>query len=1067
MRRGHESTAASTFIISSPARAALARWRCGGAVAVAKRFIRMTKHSFPLLALAAALAAPATAQYAAAPANDADQLAAEMRVIGANPTDVAALTQAGELSTRLGDLSGAASLFARADKVDPRNGRVKAGMAGVLLHLERPGEALQFYNQAEGYGYPVARFAADRGLAYDLVAQQGRAQRDYRLALAGGAADDETVRRYALSLGISGQKEAALQQLDPLLRRSDRAGWRARAFVLAMNGESGAAQTIATTMMAPGQASGMAAFFARLPALGPADRAFAVQFGELRPTPQRLADLRLAPALPALAAEIVPVARAVAPVQVAAVRVDKRRRGKKGEVRLAVVAPPPVAPPLPAPPAFGARVLASGPALASRTLAPGFGAGVPATRVPVAIAALGPRVLPSSYGALGGGSRPSAAVAPLASRVLPARSPLPPPPILSTPGVALIARQPTVSGALAAVPARLIAVAPPRTSSIALAKSIPSPSPSPPAPATLAPVALAQATSPRTGGYVTFERPGSMLPGYLRLPAGSPSVVTPPRTVVAQSGRVTGTLSAPAPTIVTPPTIAPALTTAATQASSAAVPGFGGLSATTMTSNVSALPLSPERVAFAPARAMTLTAPPTAGAGSAVAQVAGGGSQAAAVSPTTRDALPAAAAPSGLASAPVPDAAPVQLAAALPPGGALPNRLGVSQPGGLGAGATVVQPRGEEPSGLVAATVSPVHTGLTINVSPVPSSVPALASHVVAPPLDAGIAPVSGTMTSQPTTSGITPAPSGETVAGFSPTSVAITSPAPADPVASGEPAGVAVSPAMPASDGVLARIVAALPVPASELNIAPTAAVPKRTGQGARRQLAALASDAPAQPHSTGTASGDDADPARRTPSTSSGRHKSATTDDPAPGTRKHAAAAADDAPVAKAKGRKGTAVAEDAAPNTRKGGASADAPAKGRHATLAKADEDTPPAHGKHGRHDASDDDSKKPTRTGKKALAAQHEVEPQKYWVQVAGGANEASLGKAWQIAQGKAPALAGRKGYTTPLHATNRVLAGPFKSDDEARQFVNTLNKQGVHAFQFTNDKGQKVKKLDDE
>ncbi len=40
-----------------------------------------------------------------------------------------------------------------------------------------------------------------------------------------------------------------MQILDPLLRRSDRAAWRARAFILAMNGDAAGADRIAATMM--------------------------------------------------------------------------------------------------------------------------------------------------------------------------------------------------------------------------------------------------------------------------------------------------------------------------------------------------------------------------------------------------------------------------------------------------------------------------------------------------------------------------------------------------------------------------------------------------------------------------------------------------------------------------------------------------------------------------------------------------------------------------------------------------------------------------------------------------
>jgi SPOR domain len=60
--------------------------------------------------------------------------------------------------------------------------------------------------------------------------------------------------------------------------------------------------------------------------------------------------------------------------------------------------------------------------------------------------------------------------------------------------------------------------------------------------------------------------------------------------------------------------------------------------------------------------------------------------------------------------------------------------------------------------------------------------------------------------------------------------------------------------------------------------------------------------------------------------------------------------------------------------------------------------------------------------------------------------------------------KASALSGRQGYSTPLRATNRVVTGPFKTNEEAQAFVNTLGKQGVSAFTFTSMAGQKVTRL---
>jgi Flp pilus assembly protein TadD len=287
---------------------------------------------------------------------DADKLAEQMRALAANPRDLPALLRAGELSLELEDLSGAASLFARAEKIDPRSARLKAGEASVLVRSERPGQALRFFALAEQYGLNPASFASDRGLAYDLIGEQERAQRDYRLALKQGP-DPEITRRYALSLGISGKRDAALALLDPLLRDTDRGAWRARAFVLAMSGDVAGAERIATTMMPPGMADGLLPFFQRLPSLPAVDRAFAVHFGEIRATPERIADARLVPALPTLGPDPeapVQLARVETKAPVETDREDRKKRRKNnkekpGRVELAAAVPQrPSLPPVPA-----------------------------------------------------------------------------------------------------------------------------------------------------------------------------------------------------------------------------------------------------------------------------------------------------------------------------------------------------------------------------------------------------------------------------------------------------------------------------------------------------------------------------------------------------------------------------------------------------------------------------------------------------------------------------------------------------------------------------------------------
>lgn len=291
------------------------------------------------------------------PTPEADALAADMRILGSNPFDLQALISAGERTLKLGDMEAAAAFFQRAERISPGDGRIKAGKARTLVQLGRPGEALRLFDEAEAAGYNIGPIAADRALAYDLIGEQERAQRTYRAVLK-RQGDEETQRRYALSLGISGKRDAALVVLEGLLRRSDRAAWRVRAFVLAMNGDVAGANKIAASMLPSEMATGLEPFFQILPRLAPADRAFAVHFGEVRPTPERIADARLIPALPVLIPEPVPAVQvaATAPRTKAQQRQDRRRQRDK-PVQVAAIVPPAVTVPaqLPPPPRVAAQ----------------------------------------------------------------------------------------------------------------------------------------------------------------------------------------------------------------------------------------------------------------------------------------------------------------------------------------------------------------------------------------------------------------------------------------------------------------------------------------------------------------------------------------------------------------------------------------------------------------------------------------------------------------------------------------------------------------------------------------
>jgi Flp pilus assembly protein TadD len=287
---------------------------------------------------------------------DADALAADMRLLASNPQNLTALIDGAELTLKLGDPTAAAALYGRAEKVDPNNPRIKAGLGSLLVQAERPGEALRRFAEAASLGLDPRRFAADRGLAYDLIGEQERAQRDYRLVLKDGPNETVTLR-YALSLGISGDTDRALTLIDPMVRANDRAAWRTRAFLMAMKGDAAGAENIAKVMMPGGEGQGLQGFFDRLPNLSPIDRAFAVHFGETRATPERLADARLAPPLAALGPDPEEVQLAAASAKsekkveqrevAQADRKDRKKQKHGSETQVASVSVAPTAAPRP------------------------------------------------------------------------------------------------------------------------------------------------------------------------------------------------------------------------------------------------------------------------------------------------------------------------------------------------------------------------------------------------------------------------------------------------------------------------------------------------------------------------------------------------------------------------------------------------------------------------------------------------------------------------------------------------------------------------------------------------
>src|SRR3546814_17863936 len=78
-----------------------------------------------------------------------------------------------------------------------------------MLKMEKPSEAVRYFDDAARLGVKDADIASDRGLALDLTGDPERAQREYKLALDRRPGDPEILRRYAVSLGITGKWQDA------------------------------------------------------------------------------------------------------------------------------------------------------------------------------------------------------------------------------------------------------------------------------------------------------------------------------------------------------------------------------------------------------------------------------------------------------------------------------------------------------------------------------------------------------------------------------------------------------------------------------------------------------------------------------------------------------------------------------------------------------------------------------------------------------------------------------------------------------------------------------------------
>jgi Flp pilus assembly protein TadD len=230
-----------------------------------------------LLALTAAVT-PAAAQAPVYAESPEDSLSRNVRLLAQNPRNFAALIAAGRAALATGDTQTAIGFFGRAQEVSPNSWQPQAGMGAAMVAMGNPSGSMAYFSRAQQLGAAHILIAVDRGLAFDLIGDQAKAQSDYRAAL-NGADADEARRRLALSLAISRDIKGAAAAIEPLLRRRDPEAVRINAFVLALAGDrEGARRTIDAAM--PGAGSRFEPFFKVLPVLRPAEKAAAVHLGE-------------------------------------------------------------------------------------------------------------------------------------------------------------------------------------------------------------------------------------------------------------------------------------------------------------------------------------------------------------------------------------------------------------------------------------------------------------------------------------------------------------------------------------------------------------------------------------------------------------------------------------------------------------------------------------------------------------------------------------------------------------------------------------------------------------------
>ncbi|MEE4152688.1 MAG: SPOR domain-containing protein [Erythrobacter sp.] len=212
------------------------------------------------------------------PSGEVQRLNRALLELAKRPRDLAALLEAGNAAIEVNDLEAASGFFQRAREVDGASALADLGLARVALRQGQPVAALALIDQARTKGAPTRQVLAERGLAYDMVGQQQRAQADYR-GIPDYDQDPLIIRRLAISYAIEGRLAEFERTLRPQIERRDPAAFRTRTFGLAIMGEDARAVAILEAVMPARLANELSPYLDVMPRLTPAQQAAAANLG--------------------------------------------------------------------------------------------------------------------------------------------------------------------------------------------------------------------------------------------------------------------------------------------------------------------------------------------------------------------------------------------------------------------------------------------------------------------------------------------------------------------------------------------------------------------------------------------------------------------------------------------------------------------------------------------------------------------------------------------------------------------------------------------------------------------